>query len=85
VGFARATNRGSQAARGQYFLLLNNDTVVTPGWLEALVQAVRTPPGLFVTEAKPMGFGLFMPRPRRNLLLVTCDDRETAAPRGVSA
>ena len=50
----------------------------------ALVQAVRTPPGLFVTEAKPMGFGFFMPRPRRNLLLVTFDDRETAAPRGVS-
>jgi hypothetical protein len=50
----------------------------------ALVQAVRTPPGLFVTEAKPIGFGLFMPRPRRNLLLVTFEDRETAAPRGVS-
>ncbi len=50
----------------------------------ALVQAVRTPPGLFVTEAKPMGFGLFMPRPRRNLLLATFEDRETAAPRGVS-
>ncbi len=50
----------------------------------SLVQAVRTPPGLYVTEAKPMGFGLFMPRPRRNLLLATFDDRETAAPRGVS-
>jgi len=50
----------------------------------ALVQAVRTPPGLFVTEAKPIGFGLFMPHPRRNLLLVTFEDRETAAPRGVS-
>ena len=48
-----------------------------------LVQAVRTPPGLYVTEAKPIGFGLFMPRPRRNLLLATFEDRETAAPRGV--
>lgn len=50
----------------------------------ALVQAVRTPPGLFVTEAKPMGFGLNLPRPRRNLLLVTFEDRELAASRGVS-
>jgi hypothetical protein len=50
-----------------------------------LVQSVRTPPGLYVTEARPIGFGLFMPRPRRNLLLVTFDERDTAAPRGVSS
>jgi len=48
-----------------------------------LVQAVRTPPGLYVTEARPAGFGLFMPRPRRNLLLVSFAPRGTAAPRGV--
>jgi len=50
----------------------------------SLVQSVRTPPGLYVTEARPIGFGLFMPRPRRNLLLVTFAERDTAAPRGVS-
>ncbi|MFI5301707.1 MAG: hypothetical protein ACHREM_26765 [Polyangiales bacterium] len=50
----------------------------------ALVQRVRTPPGLYVTEARPIGFGLFMPRPRRNLLLVTLDERDAAAPRGSS-
>ena len=49
-----------------------------------LVQSIRTPPGLYVTEARPIGFGLFMPRPRRNLLLVTFAERDTAAPRGVS-
>lgn len=49
-----------------------------------LVQSVRTPPGLYVTEARPIGFGLFLPRPRRNLLLVSFDERDTAAPRGVS-
>lgn len=48
----------------------------------ALVQAIRTPPGLYVTEAKPLGFGLNMLRPRRNLLLVSFEDRDTAAPRG---
>lgn len=46
-----------------------------------LVQAVRTPPGLYVTEARPSGFGLNMARPRRNLLMVTFEDRRPAAGR----
>ena len=46
-----------------------------------LVQAVRTPPGLYVTEARPSGFGLNMARPRRNLLMVTFEDRQPAAGR----
>ena len=50
----------------------------------ALVQRIRAPPGLYVTEARPIGFGLFRPRPQRNLLLVTFEPRSTAAPRGVS-
>jgi hypothetical protein len=40
-----------------------------------LVWAVRTPPGLYVTEARPSGFGLFRLRPRRNLLIVSFSDR----------
>lgn len=46
-----------------------------------LVQAVRTPPGLYVTEARPIGFGLGRSRPQRNLLLVSFNDREQAARR----
>jgi hypothetical protein len=40
-----------------------------------LVQAVRTPPGLYLVEARPVGFGLLRRRPRRNLLLSTFHDR----------
>jgi hypothetical protein len=40
-----------------------------------LVWAIRTPPGLYVTEARPAGFGLFRRRPRRNLLIVSFNDR----------
>jgi hypothetical protein len=40
-----------------------------------LVQAVRTPPGLYVTEARSIGFGLHRRRPSRNLLLVSFQDR----------
>jgi hypothetical protein len=46
-----------------------------------LVQEVRTPPGLYVTEARPIGFGLNMKRPRRNLLLVAFEDRQQAVGR----
>ena len=43
-----------------------------------LVQALRNPPGLYVTEARPLGFGLGRKRPQRNLLLVTLNDRPAA-------
>ena len=42
-----------------------------------LVQTIRTPPGLYVTEARPIGFGLGR-RPQRNLLGVTFESREQA-------
>lgn len=44
----------------------------------ALVQAVRTPPGLYVIEARPIGFGLNRRRPTRNLLLVAFQARPQA-------
>lgn len=36
-GFVHACNRGAQAARGEYLVLLNNDTEVTPDWLDELL------------------------------------------------
>jgi len=44
-----------------------------------LVLPVQTPPGLFVTEARPSGFGLGFGRARRNLLLVSFADRAVGA------
>jgi GT2 family glycosyltransferase len=37
LGFAKGCNQGLEQARGQYLVLLNNDTVVTAGWLDGLV------------------------------------------------
>jgi O-antigen biosynthesis protein len=36
-GFPAAINQGLHEARGEYLVLLNNDVVVTDGWLEQLV------------------------------------------------
>jgi GT2 family glycosyltransferase len=38
LGFTLAANQGLRAARGQYLVLLNNDVVVTDGWLEGLIR-----------------------------------------------
>jgi len=39
-GFAPAVNQGLQIARGQNLLLLNNDCIVTTGWLDGLLEAL---------------------------------------------
>lgn len=39
LGFAKAVNEGARVARGSSLVVLNSDTVVTDGWLDAL-QAV---------------------------------------------
>jgi hypothetical protein len=39
------------------------------------LRVVRTPPGLYVVEIRPIGFGLRLRRPTRNLFLVTFEDR----------
>jgi hypothetical protein len=45
---------------------------------EAVVQAVRTPPGLYVVRADPSGWGLNLSRPKRNILRVTFNQRGAA-------
>ncbi|HEX9027680.1 MAG TPA: glycosyltransferase family 2 protein [Anaerolineales bacterium] len=42
-GFARGNNQGAAIARGDILVLLNNDTVVTPGWLPGLIHYLQDP------------------------------------------
>jgi GT2 family glycosyltransferase len=69
AGFARAANEGLGRARGDYVVLLNDDTVVGPGWLSRLVAHLESDPELALVcpvtneignEAKiPVGYTSF--------------------------
>ena len=41
LGYAAANNRGAGLARGELLALLNNDLVLSPGWLEPMLAAHR--------------------------------------------
>lgn len=41
LGYAGANNRGAALARGEYLALLNNDLVLTAGWLEPMLALHR--------------------------------------------
>ena len=42
-GFPASINQGLQYARGEYLVMLNNDVVVTDGWLEQLIALANAP------------------------------------------
>lgn len=44
LGFVGSCNAGAKAARGKYLVFLNNDTQVTPGWLDALLNCFAEEP-----------------------------------------
>lgn len=52
VGFAKANNQGVRSALGEFVLLLNSDTVVQPGALEKLIEAMYKDSKLGIVTAQ---------------------------------
>jgi GT2 family glycosyltransferase/Flp pilus assembly protein TadD len=46
LGFAKGCNQGIEASRGEFVLLLNNDVVVSEGWLSGLLDCLNHAPAV---------------------------------------
>lgn len=51
-GFCRAVNIGIELSKTPYVILLNNDTVCAPGFVEALTEAIKARPDCFSCASK---------------------------------
>jgi GT2 family glycosyltransferase len=52
LGFIGSCNRGADAARGEYIVMLNNDTQVVDGWLDALLETFEQFPDTGLAGAR---------------------------------
>ncbi len=52
LGFAGGNNLGIKASRGDYIMLLNNDTIADPGFLEPLVKKCMADPSVGAVSPK---------------------------------
>jgi O-antigen biosynthesis protein len=52
LGFIGSCNRGAELARGEIIVFLNNDTIATPGWLDAILGVFRDHPEAGLVGAK---------------------------------
>ena len=51
-GFIRNCNNAARQAIGRYLVLLNNDTIVLPGWLDELIEPMETHSDIGLTGSK---------------------------------
>ena len=52
IGFIDACNMGTKVCNGKYILILNNDTQVTKGWLESMVELAEKDKSIGIVGAK---------------------------------
>ncbi len=55
-GFAGGYNRGLKDIQAQYFVLLNTDVKVTPGWIDGIIDFMESHPHVAAVQPKIMSF-----------------------------
>jgi GT2 family glycosyltransferase len=55
-GFCRGNNIGIKAAKGEYIVLLNNDTVVEKDWLQKLYECMQSDPEIGFCASKLLSY-----------------------------
>ena len=55
-GFSKAVNEGIKRAKGEYVLLLNNDTVLQPHFLKKLEESIQKDERIFSVSSKMLRF-----------------------------
>lgn len=50
IGFGPAVNFGIQRSKGEFVVILNNDTLVSPGWLDNLLAVVKVDPSVGIVS-----------------------------------
>ncbi|WP_276484173.1 glycosyltransferase family 2 protein [Paraflavitalea pollutisoli] len=51
-GFAKGYNEGLRFVKGDYFILLNSDVEVTPGWIEPVIALMESDPTIGACQPK---------------------------------
>ncbi len=52
LGFTGACNKGWELSQGEFVILLNNDTAVTPTWLQEIINAFARHPDVGIVASK---------------------------------
>jgi GT2 family glycosyltransferase len=55
-GFAGGYNKGLQFVENEYFVLLNSDVEVTPGWIEPVLHYMQSQKGMVACQPKILDF-----------------------------
>ncbi|MBN1587219.1 MAG: glycosyltransferase family 2 protein [Candidatus Omnitrophica bacterium] len=61
LGFVGGMNRGMNESTGPYVCLLNNDTLVTPGWMREMLAVAESSPEIGIVNPASSTFGEFPP------------------------
>ncbi len=58
LGYAKAINQGIEAAQGDFILFLNNDTVVTEGWLRKMINCAESDPAVGIVGVESIDYAI---------------------------